>query len=229
MPLYERLIAETAPARERFMAIPILDRALSGGANRSEYLAFLGQAYHHVRHTVPLLMSCGARLPDRLGWLRAAMAAYTDEELGHELWILDDIRAAGGDADAARDTPPSPATELMVAYAYDLIARRNPVGFLGMVFVLESTSVALGSKAANALREGLRLPATALRYLTSHGDIDQEHMVFYQTLVDRLEETDDQAIVIHSAKMFYRLYGAIFESLAPAEDINDARNTPCTH
>ena len=33
------------------------------------------------------------------------------------------------------------ATELMVAYAYDTIARGNPVGFFGMVHVLEGTSV----------------------------------------------------------------------------------------
>ncbi len=36
----------------------------------------------------------------------------------------------------------------MVAYVYDYIARRNPVGFFGMVHVLEGTSTALATTAA---------------------------------------------------------------------------------
>jgi pyrroloquinoline quinone (PQQ) biosynthesis protein C len=219
MPLYERLFADTGAARRQFMAIPILQRALHGSVSREEYLAFLGQAYHHVRHTVPLLMACAQHLPQRLDWLRDAMGEYIGEETGHERWILDDIRAAGGDADAARKAAPSPATEVMVSYAYDMVARRNPVGFLGMVFVLESTSAQLATLAAQVLQSALRLPDEALRYLTSHGTLDQDHIAFYRTLVDRLAEPCDQDMVIHSANMFYGLYGAIFESLpssAPA-------------
>ncbi len=121
LPFHERLLAATAPARERFLATPILQRALRGDIDRDDYLTFLGQAYHHVRHTVPLLMSCGCRLGERHDWLRSAIGVYVDEEMGHEEWILDDIAAAGGDPQAAAEAPPLPATELMVAYAYDVI------------------------------------------------------------------------------------------------------------
>ena len=41
----------------------------------------------------------------------------------------------------------------MVAYAYDTVQRRNPVGFFGMVYVLEGTSVALALSAADASRQ----------------------------------------------------------------------------
>ena len=214
MPLYERLVANTATAQKRFMATPILQQALCGEVSRADYLAFLGQAYQHVKHTVPLLMGCGYRLPERLNWLREAMGEYIDEEMGHELWILDDIRAAGGDAEAVRDAKPLPATELMVSYAYDMVNRRNPVGFLGMVYVLESTSAQLASKAADVIRGALNLPANAFRYLTSHGTLDQDHIAFYQKLVDRLELPDDQDIVVHSANMFYHLYGGVFNSIS---------------
>ncbi len=133
---YEQLAAMTAEARFGMAQIPIIRRALAGEVSREDYLAFLGQAYHHVKHTVPLLMACGSRLPDRLDWLREAVAEYIEEELGHERWILDDITAAGGDAEAVRMAAPLPATELMVAYAYDTIQRVNPAGFFGMVYVL---------------------------------------------------------------------------------------------
>ena len=77
---------------------------------------------------------------------------YIEGEMGHEEWILDDIAACGGDREAARNATPLPATELMVAYAYDMIQRRNPLGFFGMVLVLEGISVAIASRVAAAIR-----------------------------------------------------------------------------
>jgi pyrroloquinoline quinone (PQQ) biosynthesis protein C len=214
MSLYERLVAETEASRYDFLAIPVLQRALRGEVTQAEYLAFLGQAYHHVSHTVPLLMGFGYHLPEHLQWMQAAVAEYIDEEKGHEEWILDDIRSCGGDAEAVRRATPLPATELMVAYAHDVIARRNPIGFFGMVFVLEGTSAALATRAADAIQEQLKLPKSAFRYLTSHGSLDQEHVSFYETLINQLERAEDQEALIHSANIFYRLYGDIFRSIS---------------
>ena len=196
------------------IGIPVIQRALSGDVSHQEYLDYLSQAYHHVKHTVPLLMACGARLPERLNWLREAVATYIEEEIGHEEWILDDIAAAGGDPEAVRNSRPHPATELMVSYAYDTIQRRNPAGFFGMVYVLEGTSVNLAHRAAEAIRNSLGLPQTAFRYLTSHGSVDQDHVAFLETLVNRLEDSADKDEVLHCASMFFRLYGEVFRSVA---------------
>jgi len=217
MSLYERLVQETEASRNDFLAIPVLQRALRGEVSHEEYLNFLGQAYHHVSHTVPLLMGFGYNLPPRLGWLQGAVAEYIDEEKGHEAWILDDIRACGGDAENVRDGTPLPATELMVAYAHDVVQRRNPIGFFGMVFVLEGTSAQLATRAAGAIQQQLGLPDTAFRYLTSHGSLDQDHVAFYERLVNQLEHEDDQDALIHCANMFYRLYGDIFRSVSATD------------
>ena len=96
------------------------------------------------------------------------------------------LSACGGDAPAVRHGRPQPATELMVAYAYDTIARGNPVGFFGMVLVLEGTSVALATRAADVIETTLGLPKKAFRYLRSHGSLDVEHTGFYEGLMDRL-------------------------------------------
>ena len=215
MSFYAELLAATAPDREGFNATPVLRDGVAGRISRAEYLAFLAEAYHHVRHTVPLLMACGARLPQRLEWLRAAVAEYIAEEIGHQEWILDDIRHAGGDAERVRDGAPTAATELMVAYAWDTIQRGNPVGFFGMVLVLEGTSVALATLAADAIEAGLGLPRNAFSYLRSHGDLDVAHVGFYQRLMDRLDDAADRAAVVHAARMFYRLYGDVFRALRP--------------
>ena len=220
MPFYERLVAATTTERSELLAAPAIANCLQGWVTHDLYLAFLTQAYHHVRHTTPLLMTLGGRLPDRLAWLRRAVAEYIDEEIGHEEWILNDVAAAGGDADGVRHSAPDLPAELMVAYAYDLLHRRNPAAFFGMVFVLEGTSVALALDAADRIQQALALPNAAFSYLRSHGTLDQQHT---RHLADLLEEMDaaDQADVVRSARVFYKLYGDVFRALPVQE------SSPC--
>jgi pyrroloquinoline quinone (PQQ) biosynthesis protein C len=165
---------------------------------------------------VPLLMACGARLPARLEWLRGAIAEYIDEEYGHQEWILNDLAACGADPETVRRSQPALPTELMVAYVYDRIARHNPVSFFGMVNVLEGTSITLATRAAGSIRSSLGLPPEAFSYLNSHGSLDLEHMDFFEKLMNRLDDEDDRAAVVHTARVVYRLYGDIFRSLPRA-------------
>ncbi len=213
MAFYEQLLAETEAERNEMLAIPFIQLGVAGGLGLDSYIAFLTQAYHHVKHTTPLLMACGGRLPERLEWLRAAVGEYIEEEMGHQEWILNDIQACGADAEAVRHGCPAMPTELMVAYAYDTIHRRNPVGFFGMVLVLEGTSVALATQAAGVIKTTLNLPDTAFSYLRSHGSLDVGHVGFYEGLMNRLEQPEDRQAVIHAARVFYKLYGDIFRSL----------------
>jgi hypothetical protein len=216
MRFFDELNAHTAAARARLSEIPVIADCLTGQVAGDTYAAFLREAYHHVRHTVPLFMACGSRLPARLEWLRGAIVDYIGEEYGHERWILDDLRALGYDADALVASGPSFATELMVSYAYDTVHRRNPVGLFGMVFVLETTSAALAGRAADVIGERLGVPRTALRYLTSHGKLDVEHVANLAALVDRLDDAADRRAVIATALTMYSLYGDVFRALPHA-------------
>lgn len=213
MSFYLELADATRNEREHLLASPIIRDALEGTVTREEYVAFLTQAYYHVSQTVPLLMACGARLPARLEWLRKAVIDYLNEEYGHQEWVLEDIAEAGGDAAAVRRGSPAPATAAMVGCAWDVIQRGNPVGFFGMVFVLEGTSVALATMAADRLRPRLGLPKSAFTYLYSHGSLDEEHVDFLASLMDRLEAQEDRAAVIDAARRFFLLYAGIFREL----------------
>jgi pyrroloquinoline quinone (PQQ) biosynthesis protein C len=213
MPFYKTLLSETQKQRDELFNLPLIKAGAAGQVSLPAYIAFLTEAYHHVKHTVPLLMLCGSRLPESHEWLRVAVAEYIEEELGHQEWILNDILACGADAEAVRCGQPSQATELMVAYAYDMINRVNPIGFFGMVLVLEGASVALATNAGVALQKSLGLTNKAFSYLTSHGSLDVGHVDFYEGLVNRIEDKKERALLIHSAKIFYKLYGDIFRDL----------------
>lgn len=215
MTFYEKLQAETSLQRDYLMSAPIIGACLSGDISLSDYVAFLQQAYHHVKHTTPLLMATGARLPASKEWLRNAVAEYIEEELGHQEWILNDIAACGYDSEKARNSTPNLSTELMVSYAYDTINRINPLGFFGMVNVLEGTSINIADVAADRIQEALGLPARAFSYLRSHGKLDLQHIEFFKGLMNQIDDPEDQQQIIHAARAFYQLYGNVFRELAP--------------
>jgi len=211
---YKQLLEATTQEREELFNLPLIKAGASGKVSLSAYVAFLTEAYHHVKHTVPLLMLCGSRLPEHYEWLREAVAEYIEEELGHQEWILNDIKACGADAEAVRHGQPSQATEFMVAYAYDMINRINPIGFFGMVLVLEGASVAMATQAGAAIQQNLGLSNNAFSYLNSHGSLDIDHIDFYEGLVNKIEDENERDLLINSAKNFYKLYGNIFRELA---------------
>jgi len=216
MAFYDELTAATEDARNELLTIPFIQQGAAGQLSLESYIAFLTQAYHHVKHTTPLLMATGGRLPERLEWLREAVGEYIEEEMGHQEWILNDIEVCGGDKEAVRHATPHVTTEVMVAYAYDTVQRINPIGFFGMVHVLEGTSMSTADGAADAIRDALGLPERAFRYLRSHGALDVAHCAFFETLMNRIEDRAEQDRIVHSATMFYRLYADIFRTLTPA-------------
>jgi len=213
MTFYQQLLEGTSAQREELLAAPVITECLAGRITLATYRAFLHEAYHHVKHTVPLLMACGARIPDRQEWLREAVAEYIEEETGHQEWILNDLAATGADPSVTRNGKPSHATDVMVAYAWDTVLRRNPVGFFGMVLVLEGTSVEVATPAAERIEQTLELPRTAFSYLRSHGSLDQQHIGFFETLVNRLDAQEDREAVLNTARVMYRLYGDVFRAL----------------
>lgn len=217
MNFYEQLQQATSAERAHLLENPLITRSLRGELTREEYVAFLLQAYHHVKHTVPLLMAVGARIPEEKEWLRNAVAEYIKEEIGHQEWILNDIATCGYDKEKARHSTPNMDTELMVAYAYDLIGRVNPLGFFGMVLVLEGTSVTAADHAANQIQDSLGLPRKAFTYLRSHGALDLDHVKFFESLMNRITDSMEQQQIIHCAKVFYHLYGNIFHSVKPEQ------------
>ena len=215
MNFFQQLQNETVQERQYLLNSPIIRRCMTGEITIDDYVAFLTEAYHHVKHTVPLLMAVGARLPESKEWLREAVAEYIEEELGHQEWILNDIAACGFDKEDVRRSRPAVATELMVAYAYDMVSRVEPLGFFGMVHVLEGTSVTTADAAASAIKKALNLPDNAFTYLRSHGALDQEHVKFFEDLMVQITAPAECEQIIHSAKVFYHLYANIFRSLTP--------------
>lgn len=213
MSFFDELRFATGAEAQALLAVPQIADGLSGRISHETYVAYLREAYHHVKHTVPLMRAARARLGAGHKTFIKALEDYEAEEIGHDQWILDDIHACGADAEAARASEPRLATELMVVYAYDYVSRINPMGFFGMVFVLESTSVLLATRGAGAVQRALALPPSAFRYLNSHGALDQEHMAYFKRLMNEVKSSADKAAIVHVAKAIFILFGNVFHAI----------------
>jgi pyrroloquinoline quinone (PQQ) biosynthesis protein C len=213
---FDVLTAQTEATRTAFFSTPMLLEAAQNGVERGLYINYLTEAYHHVRHTCPLLAAALGRCGQGDEMLREALIEYIDDEKGHERWILNDIEAIGGAnaRSAACSHEGSLAVRAMVGYVYYAIDRISPYAMLGMVFVLEGTSVDIASIAAGSIAKRLDIPPTkGFSYLTSHGAVDQDHIRFYRDLVNKIDCPEKQAIIIDTANMVYRLWGQMFNDL----------------
>jgi len=226
IPFYETLKTQTEAARRAFFSTPMLLEAAENGVEAGLYVNYLTQAYHHVRHTCPLLAAALGRCGSEDTVLREALIEYIDDEKGHERWILNDIEAIGDQKAVQRalDNNGDRAVRMMVGYVYYAIDRISPYAMLGMVHVLEGTSVDIASLAADSIAKRLGVsPTKGFSYLTSHGAVDQSHVQFFEGLVNQIEDPQKQAIIIDTARITYHLWGQMFTDL-----VNDWEKTQGT-
>lgn len=216
---FDRLVEATAQERNVLYAVPQVVAGLKGQISLETYIAYLTEAYHHVKHTVPLLRLCKAKLPSSRLSLCDTLDEYIKEEMGHEEWILEDIKNAGGDPGSVKHSAPRMATEFMISYVYDYITRINPVGFFGMVFVLEGTSTQLATSGAHAVMKSLNLSEKCFSYLLSHGSLDLEHIELFKGLMDKMEDKRDQQAIIHVARRVFILFTEVFRNIPMSQKV----------
>lgn len=223
MPFFDTLIEQTEEARQEMLAAPVVAAIPEGRMPLEGYQYFLSQAFHHVKHTAPLMMAAGGRLSEKLEFVREALVEYIEEEYGHHEWILNDLRACGADPESTRSSQADTPVELMVSYLYHQVDRGNPLALFGMVLVLEGTSVNLATPLGQHIQKNLDLPDAAFSYLYSHGELDQSHFEFFKNLMNRIESPEDQTAIIRSARMCYQLYGDMLRTI-PLSPVQEVKN-----
>ena len=213
MKFYDRLQQETEAARDYLLRAPIIETVLSGDFSIYTYLAFLNQAFHHVKHTATLLELAESTLEDRHASVKTALRHYIEEEQGHEQWILEDIRQCGFDAELIEDGLAPNPIKAMTDRLFEAIGAGQGLAIFGMVQVLEGTSASLAPLVARLIREKLSLPDQALTYLTTHGELDQDHLKFFERIMNQIENVTDQQCIIDMANVVYRHYGDAYRDI----------------
>lgn len=186
------------------LAHPVLaaegERIWTSPRVRDYYLLYLRTMHMIVRAAVPLMMAARDRASSMAAHdpVAAALVDYFEEhareEAGHDRWILEDLAAAGADADEAVRAIPSPRIANYVGAQYYWLYHYHPVALLGHIGALETYHPQPGFAAR--LRDLTGLPRSAFRAVARHEVLDLRHKEELYSLLDRLGLSAEQETMI---------------------------------
>lgn len=226
------------------LAAPALRAAISAywqsGDPRARYLGYLRMMHTVLRASVPLMESAAARCAERAGHdpvaapLRGYLLSHIAEERGHDAWLVQDLRAAGGAAAALATAQPAPTVAALAGAQYYWINHHHPVCLLGYIAVLEGH--APRPRLAARLQARTGLPAEAFATMVHHAEVDADHTAQLYRLLDTLPLTEAQesalsVTALHTVTMLTTLFTDEAAQRGPAADPPHTRtaNLPAPH
>lgn len=219
MKFSDYLHTNTTKERQYLMSSPIIMNTLNSNVDKETYIRFLIQAYHHVKHTVPIFMEVHKNLyPEHITFKENIMH-YIEEEKGHEQWILNDLNYLNISREYVYEVGPSIHNHFMISHAYRTIKRLNPIAIFGMVKVLEGTSKDVALKCSELIKKKFNTTSKSVTYLSSHGLADQEHFVDLTNILDRINSDKDKEDILAMSKEIYYFYGNVLRSITEESNV----------
>lgn len=177
-------------------------------SDRAFYSNWLAHTYHYAENSTRILALAAGHMPMNLTDISQRFIAHAQEERGHELLLQKDLKSFGYQP---HDLPLLPQ---MNAYMWSLYYWFSPnaqtVGILGWILSLEGLAAVAGPTVSEQAISAFGKPGT--HFLRVHSDADPDHFDKALAAVATLNESDRQ-IVLHSAKVYFKLYAEILEGL----------------
>lgn len=157
---------------------------------RQLYPVYLRTMHMVVRSAVPLMQAAveEAKTRESSDPLCAALIEYytghIKEEMGHDAWLLEDLRATGADIGELLDRIPSTRVATMVGAQYYWLHHYHPVSLLGHITAIESYHPPSGF--ASELAELTGYPKPAFSAISRHEILDVHHRRELLELLDHL-------------------------------------------
>jgi hypothetical protein len=200
MSLFDEITKATEHDYRKFiLENPLLRTIMHGIVTKAHYVAYLRETYHLVRHTSRALSLAGARLTDDKRDLRNWFFEQVQEENGHDLFCIKDLRNIGEDPTVVLDGVPMAGAWGLITQNYYMATYGNPIGILGVATATEGLGADFGTNFSQILTTKFNLPSNAVTFLKSHGGFDVQHL-----------EDARRRDVIHGRRMTFRFYGQLF-------------------
>jgi pyrroloquinoline quinone (PQQ) biosynthesis protein C len=188
---------------------------LAGTPDLALYARYLTNVFHYACHSAEVIALAGARCARSHAELSRYLLHHAEEEMGHELWALEDLAALGVDVAQVRDTRPVPACAAMIAFEYYVAGRTNPVGLFGWLYVLEALGDDLGKRVAAGLHGALGSTNRGIKFVAGHGVADHDHTADLTRVIStHIIAREDVADVNHVADVSADLYVRMFHQIS---------------
>lgn len=212
MTQYDDVVTATKADFDRHLAThPIMSHVMSGGMTRAEYVGYLRETYHMVRHTPRMLALAAARCEDERRGLRNWFIEQTDEENNHDLFCIKDLRNLGEDPDTVLASAPLPGSWALVAQNYFMATYGNPAGILGVASITEGLGATTAGAMADFLVQFYGYGTECVTFLRSHSGFDAKHLDETKLAINCLVKTpEDLAAVVQGRRMTIFYYAQMF-------------------
>lgn len=161
---------------------------------------FLVLMHQVVRASVPLMETACLRAAESANTcelsrlLRDYLEIHIEEEQHHDVWILEDLGAAGLDERAVLSLAPPASVASMVGAQYYWILHHHPIAHLGYIRLLEGNPPSM--EHIERLKRASGLPDALFRTYQLHGELDPDHLQEFDDMLDTLTLSDDHAQLI---------------------------------
>jgi len=162
------------------------------------YRDYLVACHGILRATIPLLQTARREALARDESASRTLASYLEthiqEEAGEDEWLLQDLEVLGVDRSTVFEHVPSPQVARLVGAQYYWVLHVDPIAILGYLAALERDPPSLEFIDDLVLRTGH--DRAAFRTLIAHAARDPDHAEELDDLLDRIELTEDQWLLV---------------------------------
>lgn len=193
----------------------LINHIMQGKIDKKLFALYMFETYHYTFHNArnqALVGVVGKKLP--VQYMKFCFV-HAEEETGHELMALHDIRELG--VDVAKQVIPEPLmnTETLIAYLYWISATGNPIQRLGYSFWAENCYGFI-NPVISKVKDTLKLKDTQLTFFIAHSNIDEEHALEVQNMILKFAQTDEdwnaiEKVMTTSLKLQGKLLDGVYE------------------
>ncbi|MEN2787955.1 TenA family transcriptional regulator [Sphingomonas qilianensis] len=212
MTQYDQVVAATSEEFGHYIGThPMLLHLTGGSLTRGEYIAYLRETYHMVRHTPRMLALAGARCEDDRRGLRNWFIEQTEEENNHDLFCIKDLRNFGENPETVLAGQPLPGAWALVCQNYFMATYGNPAGILGVASITEGLGASTAGSMADLLTSHYGYGSDAVTFLRSHSGFDAKHLDETRRAINELVHSrEDLNAVIQGRHMTIYYYAQMF-------------------
>ena len=217
---YQLVVDATADDyRKHILGNPLLDKLQKGAVTVQHYASYLLETFHLVRHTSRALALAASRTEDSQRGLRAWLLEQANEEHGHELFCVKDLRHFGYSYDDIATREPGLGAWSMVTQNYYLATHGHPAGILGVASATEQMGSELAGALSAVVASRLQVGPNALTFLRSHSSFDVKHLDEVKKAINEFAISDIvRRQVVLARRYTLRHYGQLFLDVADQDN-----------
>lgn len=165
-------------------------KARSGNLNAKHVEILLAQLYAVVSKTQSMLRFAIDVCEKRgLHELAEFYKLKVKEEVGHDQWAIEDLRALRGQGAQFADQPAQESAVAKMLEMHRELIDRDPALYLPYILFAEYYTVIATNETLDLLENRCGIPRSCFSVLSNHQELDQDHVDEWQDSIDSLIDT----------------------------------------